>query len=405
MSGLTVDIEIWKGLPIGSVSGSTPFGYFDNDIQFQNDAPRVANFCAQRLGFPMMDVELTSGSFFACFEQATSEFGNIINEYNIVDNFINIQGAPISQVQDLSQKVISPNLGRALQISKEYGSEAGVGGRIEYRTGSIQVYIGQQSYNINSLFRDIVHPSESIEIKRIFHDGPPAIVRYFDPFVGTGMGSQQMLQSFGWGSYSPGVSFLMMPMYSDLLRLQAIEFNDQIRRSSYSFELVNNQIRLFPIPTNNFKLFFQYILESDRNSLASISKNGASVISDMSNVPYNKIQYSNINDIGKQWILKYTLALASETLGNVRNKYSSIPIPNSELTLNGADLVQQGKDVQSQLVEQLRGTLDKVSRQAQLEKQQAENVALSDTLNKVPLKIYVGGIIPLLFSLIFYFLW
>jgi hypothetical protein len=387
MSGLTIDIPIWTGTSTFS-PGETPFGYFDFDFQFQIDAPKVADFCARRLGYPMMDVELQSGSFFACFEQATSEFGNIINEYNIVDNFINLQGGAYNSNTNLAQTNIAPNLGRVLQLSKEYGSEAGVGGRITWRTGSLSIYTGQQNYNINTLFRDVYFPNEDIEIKRIFHDGPPAIVRYFDPFVGTGMGTQQMLQSFGWGSYSPGVSFLMMPMYSDLLRLQAIEFNDMIRRSSYSFELINNQLKLFPIPEHNFKLYFQFIVESDRNSMDSITTSG--VISDMSNAPYSKIQYGNINDIGKQWILKYTLALAKETLGNVRNKYDSIPIPNAEIRMNGADLVSQGREEQTTLVTDLRGALDKVSRQAQLEKQQAENEAMQTTLNKVPLKIYVG---------------
>jgi hypothetical protein len=387
MSGLTIDIAIWTGNCTFS-PGDTPFGYFDYDYQFQLDAPKVADYCARRLGYPMMDVELQSGSFFACFEQATSEFGNIINEYNIVDNFINLQGGAYNSNSNLSQTNIAPNLGRVLQIAKEYGSEAGVGGRITWRSGSISCYSGQQNYNINTLFRDVVHPNENIEIKRIFHDGPPAIVRYFDPFVGTGMGTQQMLQSFGWGSYSPGVSFLMMPMYSDLLRLQAIEFNDMIRRSSYSFELINNQLKLFPIPTYNFTLYFQYIVESDRNSMDSITTSG--VVSDMSNAPYNKIQYGDVNDVGKQWILKYTLALAKETLGNVRNKYDSIPIPNAEIRMNGADLVSQGREEATTLVTDLRGALDKVSRQAQLEKQQAENEAMQTTLNKIPLKIYVG---------------
>jgi hypothetical protein len=398
MNGLTIDIPIWTGNCTFS-PGDTPFGYFDYDFQFQLDAPKVADFCARRLGYPMMDVELQSGSFFACFEQATSEFGNIINEYNIVDNFINLQGSAYNSNSNLSQKNIAPNLGRTLQLSKEYGSEAGVGGRITWRTGSLSCYSGQQNYNINTLFRDLVHPNEDIEIKRIFHDGPPAIVRYFDPFVGTGMGTQQMLQSFGWGSYSPGVSFLMMPMYSDLLRLQAIEFNDMIRRSSYTFELINNQLKLFPIPTYNFILYFQYIVESDRNAIDNITTSG--VVSDMSNAPFNKIQYGDVNDVGKQWILKYTLALATETLGNVRNKYDSIPIPNAEIRMNGADLVTQGRENQTTLVTDLRGALDKVSRQAQLEKQQAENDAVQTTLNKIPLKIYVGGIIPFLFSLLF----
>jgi hypothetical protein len=145
---------------------------------------------------------------------------------------------------------------------------------------------------------------------------------------------------------------------------------------------------LFPIPTYNFNLYFQYILESDRNSLDNIITTG--VVSDMSNVPYNNIQYTDINDIGKQWILKYTLALAKETLGNVRNKYSTIPIPNSEITLNGQDLVSQGREEQTTLATDLRGALDKMSRKVQLENQQAESIAMQDTLSKIPLKIYVG---------------
>ena len=140
MSGLTIDIAIWQGLPIGTAAGSTPFGYFDSDAQFLSDAPKVADFCARRLGYPMMDVELQSGSFFACFEQATSEFGNIINEYNVVDNFINLQGSSIGAVTNISQTNIAPNLGRVLQIAKEYGSEAGVGGRLACKTGSLSIY-------------------------------------------------------------------------------------------------------------------------------------------------------------------------------------------------------------------------------------------------------------------------
>jgi hypothetical protein len=165
MSGLTIDIAIWQGLPIGPVSGSTPFGYFDSDAQFQSDAPKISDFCSRRLGYPMMDVELQSGSFFACFEQATSEFGNIINEYNITDNFINLQGSAYNSNSNLSQKNIATNLGRILQLSKEYGNEAGVGGRVTSRTGDISVYTGQQNYNINTLFRDIKQPNENIEIK------------------------------------------------------------------------------------------------------------------------------------------------------------------------------------------------------------------------------------------------
>ena len=53
---------IWPGSG-SAVSGNTPFGLYDNDSTFQSDSPKFAKWCAQRLGYPIMSVELQSGSF------------------------------------------------------------------------------------------------------------------------------------------------------------------------------------------------------------------------------------------------------------------------------------------------------------------------------------------------------
>ena len=149
------------------------------------------------------------------------------------------------------------------ELAEEYGTEAGSGGNITYYTGSISVSSNKQIYDLTDSsvvsLESGTPGSDAIEIKRVFHEAPPAIVKYFDPFVGTGLGSQQMLDSFGFGGFSPGVSFMMMPLYYDLSRFQAIEFNDQIRKSAYTFELINNRIKFFPIPNgSNFtKVYFQ----------------------------------------------------------------------------------------------------------------------------------------------------
>ena len=231
--------------------------------------------------------------------------------------------------------------------------------------------------------------TDAIEIKRLFHEAPPAIQRYFDPFVGTGLGSRQMLDSFSWGNYSPGVSFMMMPIYADVLRLQGIEFNDQIRKSAYSFELQNNRLKVFPLPSgDNFtKVHFTYIKKTDRSNPL---KGDTGRMSDYSNVPYQNMIYSNINDVGKQWIRKYALALAKEMLGYIRGKYSSLPIPNAEVTLNGSDLISAAQTEKEGLITELKETLDTMSRQAQLERKQAEADAMQQTFIKIPLKIYVG---------------
>ena len=199
-------------------------------------------------------------------------------------------------------------------------------------------------------------------------------MRYFDPFIGTGLGSQQLLAEFGYGNYSPGVSFMMMPIYYDVLR-----------KSAFTFELSGNRIRFFPIPNgSNFtKVYFDYYLKSDIDNPLSSPKIGSGAtatdgVSDLSNIPYDNVVYSELNDISKQWIRRYALACVKEMLGYVRGKYSSIPIPNADITLNATDLLSQGQ------------MLDSLSRQAQLERKAAESAALTSQFNAIPLKIYIG---------------
>ena len=284
-------------------------------------------------------------------------------------------------------------MGGLIELAEEYGTEAGSGGNVTYYTGSLSVTGSQQIYDLTDSsvvsLESGTAGTDAIEIKRIYHDAPPAIVKYFDPFVGTGLGGQQMLATFGWGNYSPGVSFMMMPIYADMLRMQAIELNDQIRKSAYSFELVNNRLKVFPIPdgSNFSKVYFDYILKTDRSNAL---KGNTGAVSDFSNVPYQDVIYENINAVGRQWIRRYALALAKEMLGYIRGKYSALPIPNAEVTLNGSDLISAAQTEKEGLITEIKELLDQLSRQAQLERKQAESDAMLQQMNKIPLKIYLG---------------
>ena len=384
------NIPIWAGSSSFS-SGNTPFGLYDSDSTFDADADKVADWCAKRLGYPITDIELQSGSFYAAFEEAVTEYGAQVNTYNIRDNMLNLYGSATGS--NLSGQKVSANFGGLIELAEEYGVEAGSGGNVTYYTGSLTVSSSQQIYDLtNSSIVNLesgTPGTDAIEIKRIYHEAPPAIVKYFDPFVGTGLGTQQMLDTFGFGGYSPGVSFMMMPLYADLLRFQAIEFNDQIRKSAYTFELRNNRLKVFPIPNgSNFtKVHFDYILKSDRSNAL---KGNTGTVSDFSNVPYQNVTYSDINAVGKQWIRRYALALSKEMLGYVRGKYSALPIPNAEVTLNGSDLISAGQTEKEGLITELKETLDTMSRQSQLERKAAESTAMQDTFTKIPLKIYVG---------------
>jgi hypothetical protein len=181
-----------------------------------------------------------------------------------------------------------------------------------------------------------------------------------------------------------------MPLYEDVLRIQAIELNDHIRKSHHTFNIVNNIIEVFPLPQNNgiSRLYFDYMSRDEFEHNSQIIQPES--LSDYSDIPYDFIQYSLINDVGKQWIRKYTLALVKELLGAIREKYNSIPIPDGEISLDGAALRAEAQVEKEMLVAQLRENLEELSRKNVMENKAHESDHQQEMLRKVPLKIYVG---------------
>jgi len=378
------NVTIWDGSATFNV-GDTPFGFYDTDTDFQTDAVKVAKFCGTRLGYPLMDVELQDQNFFACFEEAISTYGNEVFQYKIRENYLSLEGS--NSTSTINNKIVNPTLDRVVNVSKNYGTEAEVGGFVTRHTGSLAVTASKQDYDLDA-WAESQGITGSIEIRRVFYEAPPAILRYFDPYAGTGTGVQSMMDAFDFGSFSPGVNFLLMPASFDILKVQAIEFNDQIRRSTYSFEMVNNKLKLFPIPKTNYKLRFEYYNVDEKKAASFID--GTDLITNVAEVPYNNPSYSGINSVGRQWIFRYTLALAKELLAYVRGKYQTVPVPGSEATLNQADLLADARTERVDLLGNLREMLDQTSRQSQLERKANESENINKTLKEVPMTIYVG---------------
>jgi hypothetical protein len=376
--------SIWNGTSSFS-SGQTPFGFYDSDTNFATDADKVASFCATRLGYPLMDVELQSGSFYACFEEAITTYGNEIFQYKIRENYLNLEGAPTGS--PVNNQLIESNINRFVQIAKNYGTEAGVGGNITKYSGSLNVTGSIQNYDLDTWATDkgIVG---GIEIRRVFYEAPPAIQRYFDPYAGTGTGTHSLMDQFGFGNMSPGVNFMLMPASYDILKTQAIEFNDQIRKSTFTFELVNNKLKLFPVPNVDGTLIFEYYKLDDKSAINF--NNASNTITNVAEVPYNNPTYSHINSVGRQWIYKYSLALAKELLAYIRGKYQTVPVPGAEATLNQADLLTDARTEKEALLTNLREMLGETSRGAQMEAQSQEADFLRSTLSQVPMTIHVG---------------
>jgi len=404
------NIPIWPGSSsFAQVSASyygtpsvwpppTPFGFYDADSQFQNDANKVANFCALRLGYPIENVELQDINFWAGFEEATTIYGNELYAFQTRDNYLSLEGAPTSV--DVNTDIVTPTFSTIVRLSQQYGEEAGAGGNVQWLKGRLPLVPGQQRYDLAKWAEDegIVG---GIEIKNVYYQSPPAISQLYSPALLTGQGGlggvpAAGLYGFGYGS----ATYLMMPTSFTMQNMQAIEMMNQVTLSNYSFNIIDNIISVFPVPgTGAFGeteggldygiyLVFDFIKIQDR--LDAAFANGTNKISNTSNVPYINPVYSNINSIGRAWIFEYTLARAKDALGLVRNKYSTIPIPGSEVTLNGDNLVSSASTERDALITRLREYFDQTSRQALLERRQAESVARVAEISQVPMTIFIG---------------
>lgn len=384
--GPVVPLMLWPGS--GSIpTGKTAYGLFDDDNDFADNAPRVAKWICSTLGYPIVSIELQDVNIYNNLEMATMTFASEVNEFNMRENMMAYQGMPTGS--SFSQTLIRSNpMPYIAKLAADYGTEAQSGGTADLKRGYITITGSVAQYNLQSLWATVSESGNRMEIRRVFHERIPAMQRFFDPFAGGGADMSQMLGAFGFTGYAVASGFSIMPTFETLLRAQAIELNDTIRRSGYSFEIHNNTVRIYPLPdTTGDRMWFEYYVEKDKFSLANRSQTG--VASDYSNVPFAFVPFTNINDVGRQWIYKYALALTKITLGNIRSKYESMPIPNAEVRLDGDKLRQEGQQEIEKLVDNLRETLEQTGKHSQLEKQKENEQNMQEILRLAPLPIYI----------------
>ena len=386
-----MNIPIYPGSS-SFTTGSTPFGFYDNDIQFQTDADKVTTFCARRLGYPIMEVELQDLNFYAAFEEAITTYGNELYAYQVRDNMLSLEGALTSS--NLNNALITPNMATIIRLSQQYGEEAGVGGNVTWYSGSIALTSSIQEYDLTTWATNN-NITGGIEIKRVFYQEIPAVNQMYAPYglgAFSGLGGVPAAGIYG-GVYGGGYGggYLMMPAAFDTAVVQGIELSNTIRLSAYTFNIINNKLTIFPIPNDNDTrggfIWFEYIKLSERLNNGLVQTN---TVTNPSNAPYGNPVYSQINSVGRQWIFEYTLALCKEMLGYVRGKYSTVPIPEQNLTLNQADLLSSATADKTALIERLRLYLDETSKKSLLERRSQESEFRKQEINNVPMTIYIG---------------
>lgn len=399
--------------PTGSslnATSSLPFGVYSTDAQFVNGAVDQVAFTYKMLGGDVLDIELTEQNVYSAYEAAVLEYSYIVNIHQAKNALPSTLGnttasfdsdGEITSGTDISSKLPSFDLGYIKQIATKASEDANVGGNLTHYSASVDVVTGQQEYNLqdliytqsqdsNSNFYNLVD-NKRLSIRKIYYKSPRAMWRFYGYYGGINTAGNLST----YGMYADDSNFEIIPAWQNKLQAMAYEDNIYTRISQYSYDLKNNVLRLYPVPQGEISKFWvEFVIPGDSSvqpaSGSAPVKSTIDGINNMNNLPFANVKYSNINSIGKQWIRRYALAIAKEMLGQVRSKFSTVPIPGESINLNGGDLLSQAKEEQNSLKEELKTILAEMTydKLAELTVGMTENA--SKVLEKSPLNIFVG---------------
>jgi hypothetical protein len=390
------------------VLNPTPFGLYDSDLAFQRDADSMVVYVKRKLGEDVLSVELTKKEIWTCFEEATKLFNAWVIEYQTNSNLANLLGTPTGSFDpatgrntiNLTNTYIAPNLEFLDRLAEPYANIIGWGSTQNSFSGSIDMVTGQQDYDLftdlkdesgNPLYNMLSGSGGKMRVVEVYHYAP--IQYLFNSSFGTNMGGVGGV-GVPLGAFNSDTRFHILPLFEDVLRSGQLKLGGKVRRSHYNYKISGRNIRVFPVPGSiiegvNNKVWVRVAFSAapgaafiDLNVSGSVSGSYSSAVaagfsgpsygaSNPGNIPMGLITYSTLNQWAKNWVARMTLALATEVLGRTRRKISRIPIPGSEVELDGSALVTEAREDQEKLLESLKEKLESLS-YSKLQEQQAQ---------------------------------
>ena len=377
----------------------TPFGFFDSETNFQAEADNMITFVKRKLGDDILSVELTKKQIWTCFEESFLEYGSIINQYQAKSQMLDFLGTPSgSLLSGSEQKYPRQTLEFLKRQAEPYSSEGGVGGSQNPVSGAITLTNGKQDYDIYEELMTTPGGSTTLvstqtadrrtkmKIQEIYHFSPSAAYRFFDSTSAI----NYLNNEFSFESFTPESIFYVLPVFEDILRAGQMDVSQRVRRSNYSYRLEGTKLRIFPCPTQppssptTRYLWIRVVLNAQDPLRPPYDDDTIYGVSNLSNIPFGNLQYDRVNSVGRQWVRQFSLALGKELLGLIRSKFGNIPIPNAELTLNGDNLVTQGREDQEKLRTQLNEMLESMTYDKLLETQALTSENIMKQLRTVP---------------------
>lgn len=370
------------------ISNPTPFGFYDGEDSFKTEADNMVTFVKRKMGDDILSVELTKKQIFGAFEEAVLEYSSILNQFQAKSQLVNYLGFPTgSYMSGSEEKFPRDNLEYLTRFAEPYAMEAGVGGSYNTVSGSIALEAGRQDYDVYTELKNDAgvaifdKDKGKIKIVEVFHFNPQAAYRFFD----TTSAINYLNNEFSFESFTPETIFYVLPVFEDILRAGQLDLSNRVRRSNYSYRVEGTNIRLFPCPTSTPKNLWLRVRQYPDPNSPSYHDATVHGVSNMGNLPFGNIQYGRINSIGRQWIRQYTVALSREILGLIRSKFGNIPVPGAEVSLNGSELITQGREDKEKLQTTLREMLDTMTYDKLIEMQALRAENMNKQLKYVPM--------------------
>ena len=386
-----------------NVAAATPLGVYDSSTEFLSGAAAQVAFTYKRLGGDVLDIELTEDNIYANFEDAVLEYSYLINIHQSKNILGSALGGTTGSFDHTGEITTGPanaqlkypklNFEIAFKIGDKFATEAGIGGTQPIYSASIDTVSKQQDYDLQEIlgadpkYGSIVG-NKRVKIREVFYISPRQMWRFYGYYGGLNV----LGDMHTYGQYADDSSFQVIPVWQN--KIQAIQYEDHLytRTSHYSYEVVDNKLRLYPIPdsVSPEKFWFRFTVDN-QDIWDDDDDNGQDGINNMNTLPFENLPYENINSIGHQWIRRFALALSKETLGQIRGKFGgNVPIPGENITLNASDLLGQAKAEQDALRDELKTILDELTYNKLLatDKEMIDNAKAIVT--ETPLKIFVG---------------
>ena len=398
------------------VADSLPIGVYSGSVAFLSGASAQVAYVYKKLGGDVVDIELTPANVYAAYEEAVLEYSYIVNMHqgkNVLSTVLGDTTGTFDHKGDIQSGPTANNLkyprftlGYSQRVGDAAASAGGYGGNVPQYSASFNVQKDEQDYDLQNIIQSASDSGvdqsgtavpyagkvndDKVRITKVFYRSPRAMWRFYGYYGGVGVVGNYST----YGQFADDATFEIIPTWQN--KMQAIMYEDSIttRTSNYSYEIIDNKLRLYPIPSNfgyddQDKIWFRFYVDMNPYQTGSYDI-GIEGVNNVNTLPFDNIPFKNINSMGQQWIRKYSLALCKEMLGQIRGKFTTMPIPGESVTLNHSELLSQAKEEQTNLKEKLTEMLKETEYSELAKKDQEVADAATNVLKVTPLGIYVG---------------